>query len=123
MKTEDNDQIHVEQLEIFARVGVPAAERENPQRLTVNLTLWLMRPLCDLKDDIRRTVDYAAVCEVTKKIAQEESPRLIETLADRIATQLLRTFAIGKITVELRKFVLADAAYVSVTVTRKTGIG
>jgi dihydroneopterin aldolase len=119
MKTGDGDQIHVEQLEIFARVGVPPTERENPQRLTVNLTFWPVRGLCDLKDDIRRTVNYSAVCEQTKKIAREQSPRLLETLADAIATQLLRNFAIQKITVELRKFVLVDAAHVSVTVTRR----
>jgi dihydroneopterin aldolase len=123
MKTGDGDQIHIEQLEIFARVGVPAAERENPQRLIVNLTFWPARGLHDLKDEIRRTVDYSAVCEETKKLAREESPRLIETLADRIAAHLLRAFAVRRITVEVRKFVLAEAAYASVTVTRVAGPG
>jgi FolB domain-containing protein len=118
MQAGSGDHIHIEQLEISARVGVPATERENPQRLTVNLTLWPARGLFDLKDDIRRTVDYAAVCEETKKIAREQASRLVETLADRVAVHLLRVFTVRKITVEVRKFVLPDAAYVSVTVTR-----
>jgi dihydroneopterin aldolase len=46
------------------------------------------------------------------------SDKLIETLADRLAAHLLRLFLIQKIEIELRKFVLPDAEYVSVTVTR-----
>jgi len=116
------DQIHIEQLEIFARVGVPKTEREKPQRLTVSITLWPTRDIRDLNDDISGTVNYSAVCDETKKFAREQSHSLIETLADRIGAHLLGTFAIRKITVELRKFVLTDAAYASVTVTRTAPI-
>jgi FolB domain-containing protein len=122
MRISDGHQVHIEQLKILGRVGVSKAERAKRQRLIVNLTFWPVRGLRDLNDDVRRTVDYFAVSEETKKFVWEQSPKLIETLADRIATQLLRTFAIGKITVELRKFVLADAAYVSVTVTRRARV-
>src|SRR5438045_2825050 len=34
------DRIHIEQLEIFARDGVPEKERASAQRLTVNNTFW-----------------------------------------------------------------------------------
>ena len=37
------DQIHIEQLEICARVGVPEKERATPQRLTVSITLGRSR--------------------------------------------------------------------------------
>jgi dihydroneopterin aldolase len=46
------------------------------------------------------------------------SDKLIETLADRLASHLLQLFPIQKIEIELRKFVLPDADYVSVIVTR-----
>ena len=118
----DDDQIHIEQLEIFARVGVPKAEREKPQRLTVNVTLWPRAQASDLRDDIGKAVNYSAVCEETKKFVQERSDSLIETLADGLATCLLKKFAITKITVELRKFVLPDTDYVSVTVTRTAAV-
>jgi dihydroneopterin aldolase len=32
------DRIHIEQLEIFARVGVPEKERSTPQQQTVSIT-------------------------------------------------------------------------------------
>jgi len=113
-----SDQIHIEQLEIFARVGVPESEREKPQRLTVSITLWPARDLRDLNDEISRTINYSTVCEETKKFAREQSARLIETLADGLAAHLLKFFIVRKISVELRKFVLPDAEYASVSVTR-----
>jgi 7,8-dihydroneopterin aldolase/epimerase/oxygenase len=113
-----SDQIHIEQLEIFAQVGVPEAEREKPQRLTVTITLWPADHLRDLNDDIARTINYSAVCEETKKFARQHSVKLVETLADGIAAHLLKVFPIRKISIELRKFVLPDAQYAAVTVTR-----
>jgi dihydroneopterin aldolase len=117
------DQIHIEQLEIFARVGVPEKERATPQRLTVSITLWPKQDMRDLADQIGRTVNYSAVAEEAKSFARDQSVNLIETLADRLAMHLLGKFAIQGIRVELRKFVLQDAKYVSVTVTRTASVG
>jgi dihydroneopterin aldolase len=118
MKSGDEDRIHIEQLEISARVGVSESERANPQRLVLNITIWPSQDFRDLKDNIERAVDYAAICEEAKAICAAQPTRLIETLAERVASQSLQKFAIRKITVELRKFVLKDAAYAAVTVTR-----
>ena len=117
------DQIHVEQLEIFARVGVPEKERATPQRLTVSITLWPKQDTGDLGDQIGRTVNYSAVAEEAKSFARDQSVNLIETLADRLAMHLLGNFAIQEIRVELRKFVLKDAKYASVRVTRTASVG
>jgi dihydroneopterin aldolase len=54
---------------------------------------------------------------------RNQSVSLIETLADMLASHLLTSFPIQKVTIELRKFALQDAKYVSVTVTRTTSIG
>lgn len=112
------DRIHIEQLEIFTRVGVPENERANPQRLTVSISFWPYFEKRDIADKIDNTVNYSIVAEETKNFVRDQSTNLIETLADRLATHLLKTFRIQKITVELRKFPLKDAKHVSVTVTR-----
>ena len=114
-----NDHIHIEKLEVFAHIGVPDEERASPQRLIVNLTFSPTGGALKLQDDIARTVDYAAVCAEAKKFVRNRSDRLIETLADALAGHLLEVFEIQKITVELRKFVLPDTEFVSVTVTRE----
>jgi dihydroneopterin aldolase len=112
------DAIRIEQLEIFARIGVPDEERSHPQRLTVSMTFWPVVQGSELGDDLDRTVDYAAVCAETKKFVDTRSDRLIETLADALANHLLGAFEIRRITLELRKFILPDVEFVSVTVMR-----
>jgi dihydroneopterin aldolase len=111
-------QIHIEQLELFAHIGVPDAERAAPQRLIANITLWPMCDLRDLNDEIERTVNYATLCQEMKKFAGENACKLLETLTHRLAQHLLKNFRVRQITIELRKFALPDAQYASVTVTR-----
>ena len=117
-----SDPIHIEQLEISTRVGVPEKERSTLQRLTVSITLWPKQDSRDLGDQIGRTVNYSAVAEAARNFVSDQSVSLIETLADRLATHLLGSFAVQKIRVELRKFVLQDAKYVSVAVTRTASV-
>ena len=115
-------QIHIEQLKVSVRVGVSKIERSKPQRLVLNITLWPARDLRDLKDVVSRTVDYAVLCQETKTYLARQAPRLIETLAQDLTAHLLRKFRLQKICIEIRKFVLKDAAYASVTVTRTASL-
>jgi dihydroneopterin aldolase len=117
-----SDRIHIEQLEISTRVGVPEEERAAPQRLTVSISLWPYHEARDLADKIEKTVNYSAVADETKHFVRNQSFNLIETLADRLAMHLLKTFPTQKVTVELRKFPLKDAKYVAVTVTRAISV-
>jgi dihydroneopterin aldolase len=112
------DKIHIEQLEVSARIGVPDGERAAPQRLTFTLTLWPGDNFGQLNDQLARTVDYSAVCKETKSFVEQRSDKLIETLADALALRLLDRFEIRRITVELRKYILPEVEFVSVTVTR-----
>jgi dihydroneopterin aldolase len=113
------DAIRIERLEIFAHVGVPDDERSSAQRLTFNLTFWPKRQAPELEDELGRTVDYATVCAETKNFVQSRSDRLIETLAEALANRLIEVFEIQKITIELRKYILPEVEFVSVTVTRE----
>jgi FolB domain-containing protein len=122
MRVTAEQQIHIEQLKVLARVGVSRAERRRRQRLVLNITLWPARDLRDIKDAVARTVDYSVLCQDTKAFIAERTPKLLETLANDLTAHLLRKFRVRKITVEIRKFVLKDAAYASVTVTRTASL-
>ena len=117
------DEIHIEQLDVFTRIGVPEQERANPQRLTVSISFWPYQQASDVADHIERAVNYSAVAEETRNFVRDQSVSLIETLADRLASHLLKSFPIQKVTIELRKFALQDAKYVSVTVSRTACVG
>jgi len=118
-----SDEIHIEELEVFTRIGVPEEERATPQRLIANISFWPYQQTRDLADKIDRTVNYSAVAEETKDFVRDQSVNLVETLADQLATHLLKTFPIQKIVVEVRKFPLPGAKYISATVTRTTSVG
>lgn len=113
-----DDRIHIEQLEIHANVGVPDAERATKQRLVVNLTLTPQNEFRQLNEALEQTVDYAAVCETVKDFVAARSFKLIETLADELASLITERFAVARIEVEVRKFILPDTAYVAVRTSR-----
>lgn len=116
------DRIHIEQLELSARVGVSKHERAKPQRIACNITISVNMDE-DFADDVANTVDYSAVAEWIKAFAAQSEFRLIETLADNIARGLLNAFPIRKAVVEVRKFVLSDADFVSVTASQTASEG
>ena len=111
------DCIHIEQLEIHVRVGVPDSERAQPQRLILNVTFWPKR--FGPRDHIADTVNYSEVAMSLKQFVAQRDYRLIETLAEETAGHLLARFPLRKVVVEVRKFVLPDAKYVSVTAIRE----
>jgi 7,8-dihydroneopterin aldolase/epimerase/oxygenase len=114
-----DDRIHIAGLEVFAHIGVPDEERATAQKLSFNLTVWPTRPLESLEDDIGRAVNYAEICTEVKQFVGERRDKLVETLADALARRLLEVFEIQRITVELRKYILPDVEFVSVTMTRE----
>ena len=117
------DEIHIEQLEVFTRIGVPEKERAAPQRLTISVSFWPYRQTRDLGDNIHHAVNYSAVAEEIKSLVRDQSTSLIETLAHRLAAHLLKRFPVQKVTVEVRKFALEDAKHVSVVVTYAASVG
>jgi 7,8-dihydroneopterin aldolase/epimerase/oxygenase len=114
-----NDEIRIEELELMARIGVPAEERAQSQRLTVSMILQPHRSFANLDDNLARTTDYAAVCVEVRRFVSARQDKLIETLADEMAEHLLRHFAIARVELELRKFVLPETRYVAVRLTRQ----
>ncbi|MEP7071257.1 MAG: dihydroneopterin aldolase [Verrucomicrobiota bacterium] len=110
------DQIRIQELEVRARVGVPEFERAELQRVLCSVT---MIPAGEtVRDDIDATVDYAAVAALVRQIADRHVFRLIETMAEEIATQIVAKFHLRSVTVEVRKFALRDAAFVSAQATK-----
>lgn len=113
------DVLHLEEIELWARIGVPDAERAQAQRLTVSLTLWPLAGFDSCQDEIGGFVDYSAVVEEVRRIAADRTDKLIETMAEAIAAGLLAAFPIARVRVELRKFILPDVKHVAAILTRE----
>src|SRR3954471_24014579 len=113
------DVVRIEQIEVLAHIGVPDQERSQAQRLTISVIFLPNRRASELNDDIEKAVDYAEVCQQVRSFVQTRRDRLIETQADALAQHLLGAFAIREVTIELRKYILPDVEFVSVTVRRE----
>ncbi|HXR03520.1 MAG TPA: dihydroneopterin aldolase [Verrucomicrobiae bacterium] len=106
--------ISIVELEVFYRVGVPEAERVEPQRLLLTVEMDFDFSRAAKSDNIRDTIDYFAVSQRLLKFGEGRSWKLIEKLAADIADIILSEFKPQSVTVEVKKFPIADAHCVSV---------
>jgi dihydroneopterin aldolase len=112
------DQIVIQDLEVFYRVGVPAQERANPQRLLLTIELEHDFTLAAQGDDLEKTIDYYQLSRRLLALGQGRDWKLIETLAVDLAALILSEFRPARVAVEVKKFVLPEARWVSVRVRR-----
>ena len=115
------DKIIISDLEVFYRVGVPDAERAKPQRLLISVEMTRDFAAAATADDLTKTIDYDAVTRRLLKFDEGRSWKLIERLAVDIAEMILAEFAPDTVSVEVKKFVVPEARYVAVQLTRPAG--
>lgn len=112
------DLITIADLEVHYHVGVPDEERAAPQRLLLTIELFHDFTVAAHHDDLRTTIDYHAVSQWLLRFGEGRSWRLIESLAVELAEGLLREFHPRTVAVEVKKFILPQVRYVSVSVRR-----
>jgi len=114
-----SDTIRVVDLEVYANIGVPDAERRTPQRLLISLELSVESFVHAAgTDNVGWTINYADVVEHVKQTTARRARKLLETLAEDLAFDLLKAFPMKKISIEIKKFILRDTQYVSVKIER-----
>jgi len=116
------DRVLLEGMSFQGRHGVRTAEREHPQEFRVDIEVD-----CDLSepgrtDRIEDTVDYTRVRAIAKDVIEGESHKLLESLAARIAEQVLQLPKVGGVAVRIAKrpesMLPIDAAAVRISRTR-----
>src|ERR1051325_8502160 len=108
------DIIHIHDLEVSYRVGVPDDERAKPQRLLLDLQLHLdFRPAA-AADDLSKTINYFAVTQCLLKFGEGREWKLIEKLAEDIAAKILSEFHPARVRVEVKKFIIPETRHISV---------
>ncbi|MGO8701858.1 MAG: dihydroneopterin aldolase [Limisphaerales bacterium] len=112
------DQITIKDLEVFYRVGVTEEERAKPQRLLLTIELIHSFEAAAAADDLEKTINYYAVAQRLLRFGETRAWSLIETAAVEIARMVMDEFKPQKVSVEVKKFVVPQAGYVSVRVSR-----
>ena len=116
-----SDLIRIVDFEVFAHIGVTEEERRAAQRLLITLEMTVATFAHAAKtDDISRTVNYYDVAQRLALITAKRPRKLLETLAEEIATEVLKNYPMQKLELEIKKFILPGTQYVSVKIERHT---
>ncbi|MGE6489966.1 dihydroneopterin aldolase [Paenisporosarcina sp. NPDC076898] len=86
------DYIHVNEMEFWGYHGVFAEETKLGQRFRVTLSLAVDLQEAGQTDNLEKTVNYAEAFFVCQKIVEGEPAKLVESVAERIATEILTKF-------------------------------
>ena len=112
------DSIIISDLEVWYRIGVPDAERANPQRLLLSIELWHDFAPAAATDDLGKTINYFAVCQRLIHLGEGREWKLLETLAHDIITILLTEWPAREVSVEIKKFIIPETKHVAVRSSR-----
>lgn len=114
------DRIHIRDLTASCVVGVRAAERLRRRRVVLNLVLSCDLSRAGAADDLRQTVDYAAVSRQVLATVRRSRFLLIERLAQEVADTCLAFPGVTGVTVTLDKpGCVRGARSVAVAITRQ----
>jgi len=98
------DYILIENLIIFANHGVLPEETRLGQKFVLSARLYLDASEAAENDDLKKTVNYAGVCEMITDYTAKHTCKLIETAASQIAEQILIHYpVISYVELALRK--------------------
>jgi len=113
-------QISIVDLEVLYRVGVPDAERAQPQRLLLTVEMESDFTAAAKSDGIADTIDYYALTQRLLKFGEGREWKLIEKLAADIVDTVFSEFKALSVSVEVKKFIIPEARYVSVSLIRES---
>ena len=97
------DIIFIDDLRISTLIGIYPREQTLPQTIEISLQIGTSTVGAGASDDIRDTIDYAAVVERIRTDLAAQHFRLLEKLAEHIANLLLRDFGAKWIQVSVAK--------------------
>jgi dihydroneopterin aldolase len=110
--------ISVVDLEVYYMVGLTDEERAKPQRLLVTVDLDFDFSSASVSDRLERTINYQALTDRILRFGYGRTWKLIEKVVANLADMILAEFRPQSVTVELKKFAVPQARYVSVTLNR-----
>ena len=117
------DSIIIKNLKIYAYHGVNDEEKIDGQNFFIDAVMFIDKRDAFKKDDINKTLSYSSAAKVIKKIVTEKKYDLIETVAEKIAEALFKTFDdLEKVEITVKKPeapMKADFEYVAVKIIRE----
>jgi dihydroneopterin aldolase len=108
--------ISIVDLEVQFCVGVGDDERAKPQRLLLTVEMNLDFTAAVMSDRVERSINYQNVVDDLLKFGQGRNWKLLEKLVSNVADAILSRYKPDSVMVEVKKFVIPQARYVSVSI-------
>ena len=89
------DVITLKDFEVVACHGVNPEEKVNPQRFLFTAEIYTDFSKCAKNDDLTQTISYSAVKKTLRSFCENNCFDLIQTLAKRSASLLLKTYPLA----------------------------
>ncbi|MBM3262141.1 MAG: dihydroneopterin aldolase [candidate division Zixibacteria bacterium] len=98
-----DDRIRIRQIRVFGHHGVFVDEKTHGQIFEVDVELSVNTRQAGISDALSDTVDYVEVYHIVEHIVSGPSCALMETLAERIAGEIVRVFPVLEAMIRIRK--------------------
>ena len=93
--------LKIENIKLWARVGVLDEDRELGQLFILDILLWTDFERCTLNDDIKKTVDYSKLVQILKEQSKKIYCFTIEKYSNSILEIIDQEFQLSKIKIIL----------------------
>ena len=97
------DTIFIRDLKLRGKHGVYDEERSREQEFVLDIAVDFDTRKAAVSDDISDTVNYAIFRKIAKEVIEGPPFKLLEKLADVVATKILEDKRITRVTVTVRK--------------------
>ncbi|MEU7788351.1 MULTISPECIES: dihydroneopterin aldolase [unclassified Amycolatopsis] len=98
-----SDRITLTGLRVFGRHGVFEHEKRDGQEFVIDVTAWLDLGPAAASDDLTKTLHYGELAELAAGIVAGEPYDLIESVAGKIADEVMRDERLSAIEVTVHK--------------------
>ena len=95
--------LKIENIKLWARVGVLDEERELGQLFSLDIFLWTDFEKCTISDDIEKAIDYSKLVQVLKDQSKKIYCFTIEKYSNEILEIIDQEFKLSKVKIILTK--------------------
>jgi dihydroneopterin aldolase len=97
------DRLTLSRVKLLSRIGVTEGERKLPQSCEADITVWGDFEAAASTDAIGKAIDYSTILSTVIRVAGQREYNLLETLAYRLAREVLQGFPAERVGVRVRK--------------------
>ena len=98
-----SDWLKIHDLIIECKIGVFDWERNEAQKIWVDLEIPIEAHKAAIADNVQLTLDYGTLITAIRSHAQQKTYKLLETLAEDIAGIAVSQFRVHQVTVSVKK--------------------